>query len=241
MLSVAIVDDEQHCIDIMYECILKYSMIYDIEITVVQYHSCEELLAQYLKGGKFDIIFLDIEFKTEQTDTMNGISFGKKFRDIYKDDNTAIVYVTSYKEYAFDAIKIRPFGYLEKPTTYEKTREIIDQCRDSFEKGKKIFRFISEKTVNGIIVSNIRYFESKGHKIYIYTINNIYEFYGKISDIMKQECLEDFIQIHKSILVNMNYIERFTSNAVILLGAENTKLQISKNKKSEVSKKLLRR
>ena len=241
MIRIAIVDDERHWIDSINECIVRYSRKYEIDIFVEKYLSCEELLTQYLKGGKFDIVFLDIEFKSEGPDIMNGIDFGKRFRDIYKDDNTAIVFVTSYKEYAFDAIKIRPFGYLEKPITYEKICEVIDQCRDSFDRGKKIFRFVSEKTTNGIVVSNIRYFESFGHKIRVHTVHNTYEFYGKLSDIMRQECLEDFIQIHKSILVNTNYIERFTSNSVILFGTENIELPISKNKKSEVSEKLLRR
>lgn len=241
MIRVAIVDDEQHWIDSINECIVRYSSNCEINIVVEKYLSCEELLAQYLKGGIFDIVFLDIEFKNEDPDIMNGIDFGKRFRDIYKDDNTAIVFVTSYKEYAFDAIKIRPFGYLEKPVTYEKICEVIDQCRDSCEKGKRVFRFISGKTINGIIVSNIRYFESNVRKIKIHTVYNTYEFYGKLSDIIDQECLEDFVLIHKSFFVNMNYIEKFNSYSVTLYGTDTVELPISKNKKSEISEKLLRR
>ena len=198
MLRVAVVDDEQYWLDSIDENISRYSRNCEIEIITEKFLSCEDLLAEYLKGGRFDIIFLDIEFGNDEIKTMSGIDFGRKFRDIYKDDNTAIVFVTSYKEYAFDAIKIRPFNYLEKPVTYESIFEVIDQCRENFEKGKKIFRFMSGKVANGIIVSNIRCFESNGRKTKIHTVYNSYEFYGKLSDIIGQECLEDFIHIHKS-------------------------------------------
>ena len=241
MLRVAVVDDEQYWLDSIDENISRYSRNCEIEIITEKFLSCEDLLAEYLKGGRFDIIFLDIEFGNDEIKTMSGIDFGRKFRDIYKDDNTAIVFVTSYKEYAFDAIKIRPFNYLEKPVTYESIFEVIDQCRKKKKKGKKIFRFMSGKVANGIIVSNIRCFESNGRKTKIHTVYNSYEFYGKLSDIIGQECLEDFIHIHKSFLVNMNYIERYTSNSVILYGTNVVELPISKNKKAEVNEKLLRR
>ena len=181
MLRVAVVDDEQYWLDSIDENISRYSRNCEIEIITEKFLSCEDLLAEYLKGGRFDIIFLDIEFGNDEIKTMSGIDFGRKFRDIYKDDNTAIVFVTSYKEYAFDAIKIRPFNYLEKPVTYESIFEVIDQCRENFEKGKKIFRFMSGKVANGIIVSNIRCFESNGRKTKIHTVYNSYEFYGKLS------------------------------------------------------------
>lgn len=241
MLRVAIVDDEQYWLDGIGENISRYSCNHEVEIITEKYLSCEALLAENLQGGRFDIVFLDIKFKNDEKKVMSGIDFGKKFRDIYKDDNTAIVFITSYKEYAFDAIKIRPFNYLKKPVTYESISEVIDQCRENFEKGKKIFRFMSDKVVNGILVSNIRYFESDGRKVKIHTVYNSYEFYGKLSDIINRECLEDFIHIHKSFLVNINYIERFTSNSVTLYGTNVVELPISKKKKTEVNQKLLRR
>lgn len=241
MIRVAIVDDEQYWLDRINECIFKYSCNYEIEIPTEKFFSCEDLLDQYLRGDKFDIIFLDIEFNTDKNHSMSGIDFGRRFRDLFKDDNAAVIFVTSFKEYALDAIKIRPFDYLGKPVTYEKISEVINQYRDSCEKGKRVFRFMSGKTTNGIIVSNIRYFESNVRKIKIHTVYNTYEFYGKLSDIINQECLEDFIQIHKSFFVNMNYIEKFTSYSVTLYGTDTVELPISKNKKSEISEKLLRR
>ncbi len=241
MIRVAIVDDEQYWIDKIDGYVLDYSVYHDIEIQTEKFLSCEALLAEYLRGSKFDIIFLDIEFKSYENNAMNGIDLGKKLRELFRDDNTAVVYITSFKQYAIDSIKIRPFDFLEKPVTYEQISGVINQCVSDFEKGKKVFRFLADKVDSSIIVSNIRYFESDRRKVKIHTVNNVYEFYGKLSDIIGQKCLEDFIHIHKSFLVNMNYIEKFTSNSVILYGTEAVELPISKNKKQMVSEKLLRR
>lgn len=241
MIRAAIADDEQYWIDKINEHVLNYSVHCDIEIQTEKFLSCEALLTEYLRGSKFDIIFLDIEFKNYENNAMNGIDFGKKLRELFRDASTAVVYITSFKQYAIDSIKIRPFDFLEKPVTYEQISGVITQCVSDFEKGKKVFRFLSDKVESSIIVSNIRYFESDRRKVKIHTVNNVYEFYGKLSDIMNQKCLEDFICIHKSFLVNMNYIEKFTSNSVILYGTEAVELPISKNKKQMVSEKLLRR
>lgn len=241
VIKIAICDDELYCCDQIKDSILTYSIKTGIEVKTELFDSCESLITQYLSGSRFDVIFLDIEFKNSKTERMSGIEFGKKLRKLYESDNTAIIYVTSYKEYAIDSIKIRPFDYLQKPVTYEKLSEVIDLCINNYEKGKKFFEFISNKIANRIIISNIRYFESIGRKIIIHTFHNDYEFYGKLSDIAAQECLSDFIRIHKSFLVNIDYIEKFTSNSVVLYGMKHDELPISKNNKREVNERLLRR
>lgn len=241
MIRIAVCDDEQYWCDKINEYIFEYAKDFEIEIHSEKFLSCESLISLYLSGSSFDIIFLDIEFKNDKSMTMNGIELGRKLRNLYMDDNTAIIYVTSFREYAIDSIKIRPFDYIEKPVTYKKLMEVINQFRDSKAKERKVFTFISDKLENSVIVSNIRYFESLGRKVKIHTINNSYEFYGKLSDIINQECLSNFISIHKSFFVNVNYIEKFTSNSVVLYGTNSIELPISKNKKAEVSEKLLRR
>ena len=82
MLRVAVVDDEQYWLDSIDENISRYSRNCEIEIITEKFLSCEDLLAEYLKGGRFDIIFLDIEFGNDEIKTMRGIDFGRKFRDI---------------------------------------------------------------------------------------------------------------------------------------------------------------
>ena len=148
--------------------------------------------------------------------------------------------MTSYGEYAIDSIKIRPYEYIKKPITYERIVEFFETYYLDQAKRKKVFEYTAHKVKNSIIVSNICYFESQGRTIVIHTITNQYTFYGKLSYLLDNESLSDFISIHKSYLVNKNYIERFTSHSVVLIGIDRVELPISPNKKMEVSEQLLK-
>lgn len=118
MIRVAICDDDKHMQESLSKYLLDYSIQCDREIDHAEFDTCEELMDEYLKGNSFDVILLDIEFKNNDEKQMNGIELGKRLRGLYANDNTAIVYVTSYGEYAIDSIKIRPYDYIKKPITY---------------------------------------------------------------------------------------------------------------------------
>lgn len=238
MIRIAICDDEKYVCNKISCFVSEYCELNEINYEIKIFNSCESLISEYLNEKRFDIIFLDIEFTNS---SMTGIDFGKKIREMFDNISSSIVYVTSFREYAIDAIKIHPYDYLEKPVNYEKICEILDSFINDYKNGSRVFEFISDKVTNQVKISYIKYFESKGRRIFIHTIYNIYVFYGKLSDIIGKACFKDFINIHKSYFVNMNYIEKFTANTVVLFGSKNEELPISKNKRSEVSEILLRR
>ena len=113
MIRVAICDDDKHMQESLSKYLLDYSIQCDREIDHSEFDTCEKLMDEYLKGNSFDVILLDIEFKNNDEKQMNGIELGKRLRGLYANDNTAIVYVTSYGEYAIDSIKIRPYDYIK--------------------------------------------------------------------------------------------------------------------------------
>lgn len=224
MIRVAICDDDKHMQESLSKYLLDYSIQCDREIDHAEFDTCEELMDEYLKGNSFDVILLDIEFKNNDEKQMNGIELGKRLRGLY----------------AIDSIKIRPYDYIKKPITYERIVEFFETYYLDQAKRKKVFEYTAHKVKNSIIVSNICYFESQGRTIVIHTITNQYTFYGKLSNLLDNESLSDFISIHKSYLVNKNYIERFTSHSVVLIGIDRVELPISPNKKMEVSEQLLK-
>lgn len=62
----------------------------------------------YAAGHKIDLAFLDIEMPV-----MTGLELAKRLNQI--DAGTRIVFVTGFKEYAYDAFSVNAVGYVLKP------------------------------------------------------------------------------------------------------------------------------
>lgn len=73
---------------------------------------------EWLKKNSVDIAFLDIDMPD-----MDGITLAARIKEIHP--NTAIVFVTAYKQFAYDAMSVRPSGYLLKPLTPEALLEEV--------------------------------------------------------------------------------------------------------------------
>jgi len=78
---------------------------------------------KYAGDNQVDIAFLDIEMGG-----MNGLILAKYLKDIY--GKTNIVFVTGYTEYALDAHTLHPTGYLMKPATEERLRDLMENLRN---------------------------------------------------------------------------------------------------------------
>lgn len=74
----------------------------------------DSLLAlDYLRSHPVDLAILDINMPQ-----IDGITLAARIKQI--SPQTAILFLTAYKEYAFDAYAVHPTGYLLKPVSQEK-------------------------------------------------------------------------------------------------------------------------
>lgn len=84
---------------------------------------------------------------------------------------------------------------------------------------------ITEKIAN----SQIRYIESNAHQLLIHTISGEVSLYEKL-DVYEKKLHKDFLRVHKSFLVNMQYIRRIEMKEVTL--QDGTVLPVSKTRYS---------
>ena len=91
------------------------------------------------------------------------------------------------------------------------------------------------KTEKKIPFKEIMYFSSDAKKVIIHIKNGEDSFYGKLTDVVYPE--EDFICIHKSYIVNRNYVMQFKFDSVILVNSE--VLPISRVYRKEVRDRLI--
>ncbi|MDE7212645.1 MAG: LytTR family DNA-binding domain-containing protein, partial [Lachnospiraceae bacterium] len=156
MLSIAVCDDE------VMECCGMAKKIKDIleeqkiPCKVRQFYNGRELLQA---GESFDILFLDIMMQD-----MNGLKTAQVFRENAPDK--ILIFVSSSKQYVFDAYDVEAFQYLLKPVDERKLRNVLQRAVRKTETRPQEFIIISrERQKKKLFLDDIYYFEIKGRMV----------------------------------------------------------------------------
>ena len=230
MFYVAICDDDNSICSQIENILLSLNKLYPTKIEVEVFNSGEALIQSLSNGMYFDLIFLDIEL-----DKINGIEVGKKLREEMNNETTQIIYISGKDSYAMALFETRPLNFLIKPIKSEKIEDAVKTAMHLLEKSNQLFEFKRGRTITKVPLKEILYFESAGKKINIITTNEVYEFYGKLSDF--EDGLSDFIQIHKSYLVNYYHVIEYHYEYVRM--SNKAILPISQQRRKLISDRLL--
>jgi DNA-binding LytR/AlgR family response regulator len=232
MVIVAICDDEiKICAELERTLITIFDEL-NIKYEIDVFFSGEELCRRMEAREHYDLIFLDIEFAQDE---INGVEVGRLIRHAHQNYLASIVYISWEKNYALQLFEIQPLNFLIKPLAYEKIKEIIMMYMKiaglwsgefTYKKGHDVFKSP---------VKDIIYLESFDRKLILHLANGRKEeFYGSIKEGYQEQLKRlDFLFIHKSYVVNYDYITAFKFDHVLLVGCS-TLLPISKHRRNEV-------
>lgn len=211
MLSVAICDDE------IIECCRMKRKIEEIlnEINIPciirQFGSGRQLLQVQ---ESFDIIFLDI-----MMNDLNGIKTAKIFRE--KAADKILIFISSSREYVFEAYDVEAFQYLLKPIDDGKLRTVLKKAVTKTEKHSQEFMIISkERQKQKLFLDDIYYFEIKGRIVDVHGTEGIFAYYEQIGELEKKLQDKGFFRCHKSYLVNLKYVEGYNRQEAVLENGE---------------------
>ncbi len=232
MYNVGICDDGENICASIENMLLRYAKEKLVQVDVYVWYTGEGLKDYLEQGNHLDILFLDIElFK------MTGIEVGSYIRNVLDNMGLQIIYISGKASYALQLFKTQPMDFLVKPVLQEHIDHVMDLAIRIIEKRQERFEFRQGKDYYYIAMGDIVYFESKGKKIKIVTLQNTYEFYGRLKDVIKQ-LSEDFIMIHQSYVINREHVLRYTYELVELVNG--TILTISKVNRRQVRERILR-
>ncbi|AKA68239.1 two component transcriptional regulator, LytTR family [Clostridium scatologenes] len=192
MFKIAVCDDETlQRLDIVNK--LKSSLKnIDFTFQVEEFNSGEEILSC---KSYFDIIFLDIKMHK-----LSGVDVARKLRE--NKNNSKIIFITSFKEYVFQAFDVSAFHYLIKPVSKEKILKITNKVLKSFneEKNDNLYIVITKsRRAIKVLLNNIYFFEIQNRIIIIHTTNGNIEYYDKISNVEEKIASNDFFRCHRAI------------------------------------------
>jgi len=188
-----------------------------------------------------DLVLLDVRLK-------DGTSFDI-LRSL-KNITFRTIFITAYEEYALQAIKFKPSGFLLKPVSLEDLREAISQASSQII--KDLNQQIVELHANLMAVKKKRIIlrtSEKLHLVPVHTImrceanRNYSSFYlrnGKkitvcapMKDYESLLVEQGFFRIHKSHIVNLSFIDTYVrSDGGHVLLSEGTRLPVADRKKA---------
>lgn len=207
-MKVAVCDDlKENLLEL--ECYLK-QIPYVKQISLF---SDMALFYEEVKEGEiYDAVLMDFEWNNNK----NGIDFAEELYSLCP--YSKIIYVTAYsKEYVEEALLRTPnlSGLLIKPVNQEflvKNLDKIEKNKQDTE-GKLVVRF--KGNISVIPYEDICYIESQLHKSNIVLKNKEYQCTERLSQL-KLRLNEQFLECHKSYLVNMDHISGFSNNGICL-------------------------
>ena len=162
---------------------------------------------------------------------------GKYIREVLEEENIFLTYISSKENYALQLFQNRPFDFLVKPIEAAKIYHVLDNIYRISGKNSVGFEFQTQNSTYRISYKDILYFQSTGRKINIVMKKEIRTFYGKLNEIEKRIPENVFLRIHRSYLVNKNYVKEFTYEWVKMLNGD--VLNISKINRADVRRKIL--
>lgn len=177
----------------------------DVEMSV--YSSSEDLLERLDRDAKVDLLFIDIQIPGE----MNGIELARKIREKHLD--MTIVFCTNYSEYVFEGYTVHALRFLKKPVVQE---DIDFCCGYVYDR----LALQSDQTLT-VISSGKRYalrhmeilcIEAKLHSLLISTTvrSDPLRITAKFSDIQRTLPESQFVQCHRSYIINIAHVRMLT-------------------------------
>ena len=247
MLKAIIVDDEHANRQLLNDLLKTHCPT----VNIVGKAGCVDSAYEEINDKKPNLVFLDIQMPTG-----NGFKLLEKFEHIYFD----IIFVTSFDQYAINAIKFSALDYLLKPIDPEELKIAVKKAITKAEKDKN-FQLLYQNLLNNIQptitdkkmairannntilikMSDIKYIEADSNYSFIYLISGIKYHTAKTLKEFEELTADMpvFIRISKSTIINSahcsHYIIGDPSRVVLKSGDD---FEISRRKKNEVIDKL---
>lgn len=229
MIRTIIIDDEYNAREFLEKLLTRY---FPEKFLILD--KCESVDEAIVSIEKFnpELVFLDIQMPNK-----NGFQLFKELNKVQFE----VIFTTAHSEFAIDAIKCSALDYLLKPINYIDLLETIRKYDDKQNKasqevklrlllenidtGGSEFNRIAFPTENGfelLKTNSILYCEADSNYCKIVCLDGRNIVLSKTLKYIEELLPSSLFQrIHKSYLVNLNYVNRFSKGNELLLELTN--------------------
>lgn len=247
MIKAIIIDDELHAREYLERIIERY-----FSNKILLFATCKNVMEGIEAIEKFnpDVVFLDINMQNE-----SGFDLLKEIPKI----EFEIIFTTAYSEFAIDAIKwsaldylLKPINHLELATTikrfekkwqhkieFDRFRLLIENISGDDQSNAKI-AFPIENGFKVVKINSILYCQSDVNYTKVFLNNGTNFILSKTLKLIEELLPSSiFLRVHKSYLVNFNYVSYFSRSLDAYVELSNDiKIPVSTRKKDDVIQKI---
>ena len=211
MINCIAIDDEPLALQLVQEYCSKISFLKLDKI----FTNTDEA-KKYLQENTVDLLFLDI-----QMPDINGMQFYKNLTQ-----KPPVIFTTAYKDYAAEGFNVDAVDYLLKPFEYDR---FLKACY----KAKEYIEFLSSQEIqlNSIFVKvnyeimkinlkDIDLIEALDDYIKIFIKPNPVLTLMTLKSIQEKLPTRDFVRVHRSFIVPLAKIEKFSKTKLRIAGKE---------------------
>ncbi len=212
MIKIAFCDDDLSVLKSLTELLDRYRVERNCEIEYSAYHSPLELMAGMERGLRWDILLLDVLMPG-----LNGMELAQEIRGL--DSSVKIIFLTSSPEYAVQSYTVGAFFYQLKPIREESFFPVMDRAVETCRRNRNEKLILRCKTgITAMDPEKLEYCEVIGHSLLFHMQNGtVLESKGKLDEMEEKLCpWKNFLRVHRSYLVNMEYIQGISYRAVTL-------------------------
>lgn len=159
------------------------------------------------------MVFLDIEMNS-----LSGLDIARQIPT-----NTLFIFTTAHAQFALEGFNLDAVDFLHKPFSYERFKTAIDKVLRRIENSNfsemKYLVVKQEYTNVNIPISDISYIEALGNYIKIYRTDGKYTLsHTNLKAVYTMLPEKLFLRIHRSYIISIKQIEKFTKNYIQLYG-----------------------
>jgi len=247
-IRAIIVDDEPKGVEVLKTLI----EINCPEIEIIRTATSVEQAIEYTEHLIPELIFLDIQMPIQ-----NGFDFLKHFSSNL---NFEVIFVTSYDEYAINAIKYSALDYLMKPVEISELKAAVEKASIRINEKRStsimiesliqnIYNSDTEKNiivhgndkVNIVRLNEIEYITSDGRYCKIFLTSG--------TDLMIAKNLKEFenpndqssplLRINKTTMINTNFLKSYSKGEPCIIEMNSgITFDVSRRRKQEILQKL---
>ena len=212
MIRVALCDDDTFALNEMKGFLDRYCKERNQEIVSTIFCNPLELLTEIDQGVRFDILFLDILMPGQ-----NGIETAAEIRSF--DSKIKIIFLTSSPEFAVQSYTVEAYFYQLKPLRWENFSQVMDSVLEKCvhrQGGSLILQ------CNGLLtridLGKLEFCEVIHRTLLFHLISGkVLESTGSLNELARKlSSYNCFLQIHRSYIVNLNYVQSISHRTVTM-------------------------